>query len=61
LTDASDDECVGIAILVTVLILSPIIIMLVKNAVATIQVCVNSIKINGFAFYANIIIFFSPP
>jgi hypothetical protein len=38
LKQASDDEAVGISILVTVLIVSPIIIMLVQNAVATIQV-----------------------
>jgi len=38
LKEASDKEGLGIAILVTVLIVSPIIIMLVKNAVATIQV-----------------------
>lgn len=38
LKEASDDEAVGISILVTVLIVSPIIIMLVQNAVATIQV-----------------------
>lgn len=38
LKQASDSEAVGISILVTVLIVSPIIIMLVQNAVATIQV-----------------------
>lgn len=38
LKQASDDEAVGIAILVTVMMVSPIIIILVKNAVATIQV-----------------------
>lgn len=38
LTEASDKEAIGIAILVTVLIVSPIIIILVRNVVATIQV-----------------------
>jgi hypothetical protein len=38
LTEASDKEAIGIAILVTVLIVSPIIICLVRNVVATIQV-----------------------
>ncbi|XP_070495647.1 uncharacterized protein [Chironomus tepperi] len=37
LKEASDDEAIGIAILVTVIIVSPIIIILVRNAVATIQ------------------------
>lgn len=41
LKQASDDEAVGISILVTVLIVSPIIIMLVQNAVATIQVSLS--------------------
>lgn len=39
LTEASDKEAIGIAILVTVVIVSPIIIILVRNVVATIQVC----------------------
>lgn len=38
LTDSSDKEAIGIAILVTVLIVSPVIIILVRNVVATIQV-----------------------
>ncbi|CRK95793.1 CLUMA_CG009250, isoform A [Clunio marinus] len=37
LKEALDKEAIGIAILVTVLIVSPIIIILVKNVVATIQ------------------------
>ncbi|XP_055371528.1 uncharacterized protein LOC129605660 [Condylostylus longicornis] len=37
LTDASNKEAVGIAILIVVLCVSPIIIVLVKNAAATIQ------------------------
>ena len=41
LKEASDDEAIGIAILVTVIIVSPIIIILVRNAVATIQVGVK--------------------
>lgn len=42
LTKASDDEALGIAILVTVVIVSPVIIVLLRNAVATIQVCKSS-------------------
>lgn len=38
LLDASHKEAYGIAILVLVLVVSPIIIILVRNAVATIQV-----------------------
>lgn len=38
LVDASHKEAYGIAILVLVLVVSPIIIILVRNAVATIQV-----------------------
>lgn len=38
LSDASHKEAYGIAILVLVLVVSPIIIILVRNAVATIQV-----------------------
>lgn len=38
LQDASNKEVAGIAILALVLVVSPIIIMLVRNAVATIQV-----------------------
>ncbi|CRK87152.1 CLUMA_CG000961, isoform A [Clunio marinus] len=38
LKEASDKEAIGIAILVTVLIVSPIIIIFLRNAVATIQV-----------------------
>lgn len=41
-TEASDKEAIGIAILVTVLIVSPIIIILVRNVVATIQVLMDS-------------------
>lgn len=37
LKEASHKEGIGIAILITVLIISPIIIVLVRNAVATIQ------------------------
>lgn len=37
LREASNQEAVGIAILVLVLIVSPVIIILVRNAVATIQ------------------------
>ena len=40
LTEASDKEAIGIAILVTVVIVSPIIIILVRNVVATIQVTI---------------------
>lgn len=45
LKQASDDEAIGIAILVTVVIVSPIIIILVKNAVATIQVCGRNVLV----------------
>ena len=38
LSDANHKEAYGIAILVLVLVVSPIIIILVRNAVATIQV-----------------------
>lgn len=38
LHDAANSEAVGIAILVVVLAVSPVIIWLVRNAVATIQV-----------------------
>lgn len=38
LTEARENEMMGIAILVTVLIVSPIIIILMKNAVGTIQI-----------------------
>lgn len=38
LQDASNKEAAGIAIVVLVLVVSPIIIILVRNAVATIQV-----------------------
>ena len=41
LLDASHKEAYGIAILVLVLVVSPVIIILVHNAVATIQVCRN--------------------
>lgn len=45
LLDASHKEAYGIAILVLVLVVSPIIIILVRNAVATIQVWhTNSIR-----------------
>lgn len=46
LKEASDKEAIGIAILVTVLIVSPIIIILVRNVVATIQVKFHSIMID---------------
>jgi hypothetical protein len=42
LTEASDKEAIGIAILVTVVIVSPIIIVLVRNVVATIQVALHT-------------------
>lgn len=38
LQDASNKQAAGIAIVVLVLVISPIIIILVRNAVATIQV-----------------------
>lgn len=41
LQDASNKEVAGIAIVVLVLVVSPIIIILVRNAVATIQVSEN--------------------
>lgn len=43
LQDASNKEAAGIAIVVLVLVVSPIIIILVRNAVATIQVSENII------------------
>lgn len=53
-TEASDKEAIGIAILVTVLIVSPIIIILVRNVVATIQVLMDSMIDDDnrrFSFY----------
>lgn len=44
LQDASNKEVAGIAIVVLVLVVSPIIIILMRNAVATIQVSVRSRK-----------------
>lgn len=41
LQDASNKEVAGIAIVVLVLMVSPIIIILMRNAVATIQVCIH--------------------
>lgn len=41
LQDASNKEVAGIAIVVLVLMVSPIIIILMRNAVATIQVCIG--------------------
>jgi hypothetical protein len=38
LTEASDKEVLGILILLTVVVVSPIIIIFMRNAVATIQV-----------------------
>lgn len=46
LTQASDKEAIGIAILVTVCIVSPIIIILVRNVVATIQVMIDDGNLN---------------
>lgn len=37
--EASNSTAIGIAILVVVLVLSPLIIFLVRNAASTIQVC----------------------
>ncbi|RZF48589.1 hypothetical protein LSTR_LSTR012550 [Laodelphax striatellus] len=51
LQDASRKEAVGFAILVAVLVISPVIIVLVKNAVATIQVPAE--------FYEAVTIYFS--
>jgi len=48
LRDASNREAVGVSILVLVLAISPIIIVLVQNAVATIQVFL-SINLNLFS------------
>lgn len=42
LSEAANKEAVGIAILVVVLCVSPIIIILVRNAAATIQVMRHS-------------------
>lgn len=42
LQDASNKEVAGIAIVVLVLVVSPIIIILMRNAVATIQVRARS-------------------
>lgn len=36
---ASNREAIGVSILVVVLLVSPVIILLVRNAAATIQVC----------------------
>lgn len=44
LQDASNKEVAGIAIVVLVLVVSPIIIILMRNAVATIQVCDSSCR-----------------
>lgn len=60
-TEASDKEAIGIAILVTVLIVSPIIIILVRNVVATIQVLMDSMidddnrRFSFYAFYAALL------
>lgn len=40
LAEADRKEAIGIAILVVVLLVSPVIIVLVKNAAATIQVSI---------------------
>lgn len=49
--EADRKEAIGIAILVVVLLVSPIIIILVKNAAATIQV--NSDVTNAMLSYLN--------
>lgn len=51
LMEADRKEAIGIAILVVVLLVSPIIIILVKNAAATIQV--NSDVTNAMLSYLN--------
>lgn len=51
LQDASNKEAAGIAIVVLVLVVSPIIIILVRNAVATIQVS----KYNYSIFMYNLL------
>lgn len=54
LQDASNKEAAGIAIVVLVLVVSPIIIILVRNAVATIQVSKYSIVVViRCSFYAT--------
>lgn len=53
LQDASNKEAAGIAIVVLVLVVSPIIIILVRNAVATIQVS----KYNYSIFMYNLLTF----
>lgn len=52
LQDASNKEVAGIAIVVLVLVVSPIIIILMRNAVATIQVC-DSNAIDLIPFHAT--------
>lgn len=51
LIEADRKEAIGIAILVVVLLVSPIIIILVKNAAATIQV--RSDVANAALSYSN--------
>lgn len=52
LQDASNKEVAGIAIVVLVLVVSPIIIILMRNAVATIQVC-DSNAVDLIPFHAT--------
>lgn len=54
LIEADRKEAIGIAILVVVLLVSPIIIILVKNAAATIQV--RSDVANETVLYSSIIL-----
>lgn len=45
---ASNREAIGVSILVVVLLVSPVIIFLVRNAAATIQVSIMCFAINIF-------------
>lgn len=56
LQDASNKEVAGIAIVVLVLVVSPIIIILMRNAVATIQVC-DSNAVDLIPFHATCLSF----
>lgn len=50
---ASNREAIGVSILVVVLLVSPVIIFLVRNAAATIQVSILSSTINILWFFVN--------
>lgn len=53
--EASRSTAIGITILVVVLVLSPLIIFLVRNAASTIQVCVALLSINKIRIWLTML------